>query len=296
MNWDDLRVILAIERGRTLSEAARRLGVNQTTVSRRLGRLEAWLGVPLFERVDHQLRRTAECERVISQIEGMEESARALEHQLRHSSELLAGSVRLTSVPSFINAFIAPALATFHRESPGICLELVGTSRDLNLSRRDADLALRFTRPEQGKLVIRKLADIGYAAYASPDLAREPLPLAQYPWIGYDDDLRHLPEARWLHQQLAPARITATGTESLTMATLAAAGLGAAVLPCYIGDADPRLSRLGGEQPLLHRELWLVYHPDNRYRHRIRRVAHWLTELVQDRRALLHGALNPPAQ
>jgi DNA-binding transcriptional LysR family regulator len=150
MNWDDLRYILAIARAGTLAAAARQLGVNQTTVTRRLAAAEAAMGARLFERVEARLYPTKAGETAIARAAQVEAEVRALESGITHDDAAPAGLVRLTAVPILVNRFIIPALPRFHATYPRIELELIAEARNVSLSRREADIALRLARPEQG--------------------------------------------------------------------------------------------------------------------------------------------------
>lgn len=290
MNWDDLRFALAVHRLGTLSAAAQALGVNQTTATRRLERLEQTLGVRLFDRVAGRLVVRPEGERALERISRMEEDALAIAHGLRNRDDDLAGTVRLTSVPSITSRFLAPRLGRFMARYPDIRVELIGLSSNLDLGRREADVALRFARPQAGAAVVRKLGHVGFAAYGAADLpVTAEDDLSSLPWAGYDESLAHLPEAQWLNQTVRPPRLRAVATEVLSLLELACSGACVAVLPCFVGDSESRLRRLSGPDPVARREMWLLMHPDLKRVRRVRAVIAWLEEAVGADRAMLEG-------
>lgn len=282
MNWDDLRFLVVIGREGTLAGAARRLKVDQTTVARRLRALEDALGTPLFERSDGRWQPTATGARVLERATRIEEDVAGLTRIADAGRPGIHGTVRITSVGAIIAEWLVPRLPDLYARHPGLDVALVGSNDNLNVARREADIAIRLARPETGDFVIRKLADVGFAVYASA--AGEP-PDA---WVCYDEDLAHTPEMRWLAPRLADSRVRlrSNGVEALTRAV--AAGIGQAVLPCFIADANPNLTRQSGPAPVVTRELWLLIHPDAKQQPRVAAVAEWLaTQFAEHRPAFL---------
>lgn len=289
MNWDDLRYGLAIKRGGTLSAAARELGVNQTTVSRRLERLEAVLGVRMFDRIDGTMIATPEGDAALARIARMEEDALSLHHHARAEEETPSGTVRFTSLQAIVANFVAPNLGDFLARFPAVTVELVSAAANLNLSRREADLALRLSRPQSGDFLARKVGEIGYAVYGARGrfTPADEGALGAQPWFVYDDAWAHLPEALWVRDKVKPSQVLCTATDVVTLAELVKSGTGIAVLPCVMGDAAPALHRLSGRAPVCTRELWLLSHPENKGVKRIAAFAGWLVALIKDSRGRL---------
>jgi DNA-binding transcriptional LysR family regulator len=275
MDWDDLRYLLTIARGGTLAAAARRLGVDQTTVARRLAAAEASLGARLFERVDGVLHPTKAGAAAIARAAQVEAQVNALESGIGSDDAAPAGLVRLTAVPILINRLIIPALPSFAAAYPRIQLELIAEPRNVSLSRREADIALRLSRPERGGATLtRRIGRLDYAAYGPRGCAAERLP-----WIGYEDGLRHLPQARWIASATdggKTAPLLVNDAEAILQAIHA--GLGKSLLPCRIADRDQRLKRLAPEV-VLSREAWLLTHNEVRHHGRIAAVIAWLQDL-----------------
>src|SRR5258708_2262598 len=254
MDWNDLRYILAIGRAGTLAAAARRLGVDQTTVAGRLAAAEAALGARLYERREGALHPTKAGQAAITYAAHIEQDVEALEHGARASEADAAGSVRLTAVPVLANHLLVPALSEFFARYPRLRLELMAEARNVSLPRREADISLRLARPEgAGSLLTRRLGHLAYAVYGSRGGASKHLK-----WITYEEGLAHLPQARWIaarrDEEVAP--VLAGDTE--TIMHLVRAGLGKSLLPRFAADRDPHLKCLSGAGAVLTRELWLL--------------------------------------
>ncbi|HTU55491.1 MAG TPA: LysR family transcriptional regulator [Acetobacteraceae bacterium] len=275
MNWDDLRFVLALARAGTLAGAARRLGVNQTTVARRLSATETVLGARLFERIGGTLRPTPAGEAAIAHAADVEEDVKALEDGVGNEDSAPAGQVRLTAVPVLVNRLIIPALPRFRATYPRIRLDLIALSRNVSLARHEADIALRLARPEQGgSALTRRIGHLDYATYGPRGHEAERLP-----WIGYDASLAHLPHARFVLAEAeggAASAFTVNNAEACLQAV--AAGLGKSLLPCFAAAQEKRLARIGPDS-VVTREVWLLAHRELRHHRRIDAVITWLEEL-----------------
>ncbi len=271
MNWDDVKFVLAVSRGQTLSAAARQLKVDQTTVGRRLAALEQAAGSKLFRRVDGRLVPTEAGEIVSTRAERVETEMLALEEQLAGADITPAGVVRLTATPILANRLLIPRLGPLLSKHPKLVVEIVAEPRNLSLTRRDADIAVRFARPEAGPMLCRKLGRIGFSIYAPAGHAP-----AAVPWLTYEEHFSHLPQARWMARNTGTseqAQLKVNDAESLYRATVA--GLGRTVLPDFVAQDDARLVRLS-PKPVVDREAWLLVHPDMRHLPRISVVVDWL--------------------
>lgn len=289
LDWNDLRYVLAVARGSTLAAAAEALGVDDSTVSRRVARLEALLSARLFERAgDGRLRPTPAGATAVERAERMELEVEGLRDSVTGADTACAGTVRLTSVPLLVNRLLVPALPGLLERHPALRLELVADPSDLSLRRREADMALRLARPRSGgrSVVARRIGLLRYEVYAAASLPAAAT--AALPWVTYDEAFAHLPQARWIAAALArpeggaAARFVVNDGEALVEAV--AAGLGKSPLPSAIAARDPRLARLAAPdgEPALERELWLLAHSELRGLARIEAVSDWLTGLVAD--------------
>ncbi|HQA08822.1 LysR family transcriptional regulator [Zoogloea sp.] len=277
MNWDDLRFLVEIGRSATLAAAARHLKVDQTTVARRLRALEDALGTPLFERSDGHWRPTGVGADVLERAMRIEEDVAGLARLAEAGAQAVSGVVRLTAVGAIVGDYLVPRLPGLYARHPELVVELIASNDNLNVSRREADIAIRLARPESGDFLIRKLADVGFAVYgpAQPD------PTRSNDWVTYDDELAHTPEMRWLAGQLAGGRVRLRSNKLAGLLGAVAVGIGRAVLPCFLADATPGLVRESGPQPVLSRDLWLLVHPDARRLPRVAAVADWLGECFE---------------
>jgi molybdate transport repressor ModE-like protein len=270
---EDLRLLAALAEAESLAGAARKLGINHASAWRRLGALEARLGVRLFERMRTGYAPTPAGEVAIAAAEQVmreiDETARRLTGQdLRP-----VGAVRLTTTEALLG-FIAPVLKDLRRSHPGLIVEVVVANAFFTLTRRDADIALRPAEAAPDGLVARRLATIASAIYASPAYMADkddadPLVLD---WLSPDDSLSHLRAARWIGRHVDPARIVHRANSLTVIREAVRAGLGVAPLPCFLGDSDAGLLRVTPPIAEMASSLWLLTHPDLRRTPRVRTV------------------------
>lgn len=295
LSWDDLRVFQGIAETGSLSAAGRRLGLSQPTVGRRLQALEEELGARLFDRHPDGYLLSAEGATLLPLVEEMVRAGEAVERSRLHLAETAAGPVRL-SVDPWNCRFISRRLDDLLAELPGIELELAVAYSFANLSRREADLAIRNLRPSEGRLAARGLPDFDYAVFGSRDyVTRHPAAYttARYSecrWIGYDDTLDHLSGGQWLAGKIGrPAHLRYNSAAQFLDGVLGGAGL--ALMPCFIGQEEPNLVRLSpAVMEMRDPSQWLVVHQDMRDAPRIRLVADKLAAFYQRHR----HALQPP--
>ena len=291
LEWGHLRFFLELARTGSLSRAARRLGVDRNTVARRVAALEEELGIALFERGPQGWTRTSAGDDLAALASRVEEDVLALARHADARDRAVAGTVRLTTASHVAARLLAPALPALRERHPGLVLEIAVDQRTFDLTRREADLALRMGRPRDAGLVMRKLSDVAYALYASPSYLgrRRAVDLASDAFVGFDESLASVPQERWL-AKVAPARRVAFRCNS-TAALQAAArsGMGVAVLPCFAAGGDPGLVRLEGPEPVSH-ELWLLVHGDLRRTPRVRAAIEWVDAVVEAARPELCGA------
>ncbi|MCY1080195.1 LysR family transcriptional regulator [Archangium lansingense] len=292
--WDDARFFLEIHRAGSLSAAGRRLRVNQSTVGRRLAALESVLRVRLFDRTPGGYLLTPAGETLLPRAERMEEEALAAARDVAGGEARLAGTVRLTAPEAFGSRFLTSRLAGFHQRYPDITLELVADNRTFSLSRREADVALRLARPVQPLLVTRQVAEVGTTLYASKgylSARRKPRTpdLSGHQLIGFDETFQPEAEVRWLAQHARSARVVFKSNSPQSQLAAAEAGLGLALLPCYLADPVPGLVRVLPVSKGVVRSLWLVLHRDLRHTARVRALADFLGETLHRERGALRG-------
>lgn len=277
IDWNDLRYALALARHGSLSATARLLKVNHATVARRIAALENSLGIVLFERRARGYRPTAQAMPVLQAAEQVEAPLLRL-GRLADSErgQQIEGNVRVTCTEGIASHCIAPQLAALRQRWPGLQIEIAVEHRSLSLARREADIAIRWARPQSGELYASRLGNVPYRLYRSP-LASDHSVVA-----AFDESLPDLPETRWLAKQKS-LRPAIRSNSMLPLVAAARAGACAVLLPEFIGRQFPELVA-EPDRPPVSRELWLVLHRDLRKTPRVRIVADFLGAAI---RALL---------
>jgi DNA-binding transcriptional LysR family regulator len=271
----DLPLILALSREKTLAGAAEKLGVDLSTVFRRLNALESRLQVRLFDRHARGYQLTTAGERAASTAERVETELLALDRDITGRDQQLSGVVRVTASETFSYAVLPPLFAQFRALHPRIRVVLSIDNRVMDLSRREADVALRVRRPVDPDLFGRKLTDVAWAFFGaregSTQLRRDggAWNFARQTVIGWDEPARII-ASEWIAANVPPDRIHFRSNSLINQLMAVRAGLGIALLPCYLGDRDDGVRRVSGVLPDLSSELWIVTHADLRNTARIR--------------------------
>ncbi|WP_349360179.1 LysR family transcriptional regulator [Stappia sp.] len=289
MNWDDLRIFLAVARSGQLLSAARALGVNHATVARRLSALEADLAVKLVDRRTTGSQLTPAGERLLATAERVEADMLGARAEIGGGDVALSGSVRIGAPDGFGVAFLAPRLGRLTEQHPDLTLQLVPAPRAVSLSRREADIAITVERPEHGRLIARKLVDYTLGLYASRDyLARAGTPttpqdLAAHALVGYVEDLVYssaLAYADEVDRSFKP-RFEIASTLGQTEAVKAGAGIG--ILHAFIARGEPDLVPVLPERAI-RRSYWMVLHESVRELRRVRVAAEFIARCVDEAR------------
>lgn len=295
MDWNDLRYFLQVARTGSLTRTAAELGVSQSTVARRVQALEAALGATLFAHHQTGYFLTDEGRALVSRAEAVEEAALGLEADAASRGQGLTGTVRLATAENLASHVLIPALPVFRIRYPGIVLEIATGISAASLSRREADLALRLSRPEQGNLAVRRLGDQSYALYGSRQyLAQYKVPedegrFSGHSFVAWDEAYAHLPMAQWLQRAMVGASPVLVATSLQAHLSAAKAGLGLAVLLCFLANPEPDLVQVMPPEEVLTQEIWLVIHGDLAGSARVRAVADFLAELMHAERNWLLG-------
>jgi DNA-binding transcriptional LysR family regulator len=295
LDWTDLHFVLAVDRARTYTGAARELGVNQSTVTRRIAALHSALGARIIERRGGEHVLTPLGERLRPMLAGMEEQALALEHAAQGLDARPAGTVRLTTIETLATRLLAPALGRFHELAPDVDLEIDANPRALDLGRREADVALRVARPRLGSLMARRIGTLAFALYAAPAyLERRGVPpprggFGGHDVIGDDDANSWSHELKWMASVTRGARVVVRMSSWQGRLAAVETGVGVSVLPCLLGDGSPNVLRLGGRRDVDRGELWLVVYRELRNVARIRVVLDFVAAEVAARAAELAG-------
>jgi DNA-binding transcriptional LysR family regulator len=289
LSWDEFRLVKSIAEARSLVGAAERLGVNHSTVFRRLAAVESAVGARLFERARAGYEPTAAGEEMIALASTMAESVLEFERRVAGRDIKPTGELTVT-VPGDVGLHFMPAIvAQFQAQNPGVVVELILTNQTLDLSRRDADVAIRLTNDPPESLVGRRICTARWAIYCRGDLAAglgaEPIESAIF--IGFGDGMGPGSARRWIEAHVGSERIVARVNSTHCMLALALEGFGAALLPCFLGDRSPDLTRTGYLLPEIDLGLWMLIHADLRRSPRVRAFMDFAgAELTRQRRAI----------
>ncbi|MCB9594760.1 MAG: LysR family transcriptional regulator [Sandaracinaceae bacterium] len=282
VRWDDLAILLAVHRGGSLAAAAESLRIDASTVSRRLRAAERELGSRLFDRTPDGLVPTDLLLRLLPHAEQAEAAALAVEAEAAGEEIAAVGRVRVALADAFAAYLVAPALPAFLDARPGLTLDLLVGTELVDLSRREADIAVRFVRPTRGDLVAKRIAASGlYGGFVSRGYAAtHDLAPSKLHWIGWGESKAHLPEAQ-LYRRLVgrPPRLECDNL--IVQIEAARAGAGAILMPAAFGGFEEEIVRLEAPPPLeLDMDVWLVAHRAIRHVPRVRVVWDWLESLV----------------
>jgi len=292
MQWNDLRLILAVAAEGSLSAAGRRLGVSHATVFRRLGRVEEQLGVKMFERSNAGYVPTSAGEEIAAVARRVEAEIVGVERRVAGRDVRPSGTVRVTTTDTLLEGVLSPQFATFRNIYPDISIEVAISNEVLNLSRREADVALRPCSVPPDALAGERLGIIAQAVYGHERLVssdRTAPSLAAFDWIGPGERMPYPALAKWMraHGLDDRCRYRFDTIQGMYIAARNAAGL--AVLPCYLGDDTRDLVRLSEPLPEVATDLWLLSHADMRRSVRIRTFLQFMGDAIGRQRARLAG-------
>lgn len=296
LSWDDLRIIKTLSDCGNRSATAKKLGINVSTVSRRVSQVEKALGVALFDHRKAGYLLTAEGAELRALAERVELDIVSVTRRVSRAGQGPLGKLRTTTSDSLLLYFLTPIIADFKALNEGITIEVLVGNETLSLARDESDIAVRATRKPAQSLVGRKLANIAWAPYAS---IKQPLPANPFAeghgWVSYSAALCGLKATSYVESRVAPESI-AYRTDSVAAASAAiAAGLGYGFLPCMLGDITPGLVRLGPVEPQLQDELWLLTHQDIRKSWRVKAFMTFCAAAVADLKPLVEGQQAVPA-
>ena len=291
MNWDDVRIFLAVARAGQILGAARRLGLNHATVSRRVGALEEALGAKLFRRLTTGSDLTPAGERFLEVAERMEADMIAARSEITGDGEDVSGTVRIGAPDGFGVAWLAPRLGALAAEHPGLKIQLVPVPRSFSLSRREADIAITTERPTEGRLVAQKLVDYSLGLFASRAYAdAHGLPqtadtLRDHRLVGYVPDLVASPSLAYAGEFSPDWDAGFSISSALGQVEAVRSGAGIGILHVFIARSYPELVPVPAAKPI-RRAYWLVYHESMRPLRRIQAVASYITRTVEAERTL----------
>ena len=292
LEWNDYRVVLAIHRTGGLAPAARALGVNHATVFRQVNAMEARLGARLFDRHRSGYGLTAIGEVALAAAEAMEVQVLAAERRMAGGDLSLTGTIRVTAPDDMVQRLLLPIFVEFRERYPKIELEVIVENRFLNLSRREADIALRPTAAPPEAMTGINVGELGMALFAPPALADRFAAgeqLGSLPWVGWEDGAETLRFGGFYRASGLNPVFAYRSNSLLAQISAAEAGLGIAVLPCFAGDTSDKLRRLETIDRVLATSLWILTHPDLRRAARIKAFIDYMSAALRKKRRLLAG-------
>jgi DNA-binding transcriptional LysR family regulator len=298
LDWDDFRLVKIIAEAHGLAGAAERLGVNHSTVFRRLGQMEDNLGVKLFERHRTGYVLTPAGEEMSALAEQMDENVTTFTRKLAGQAVAPTGELRVTTNDTLLVHLLTPIFARFITACPEMRLDVVLANQALNLSKRDADVAIRATDDPPETLVGRRVATIAWAIYgrvADFPAVRGPgdvslADLFDRHWVALGDNLATMKVSRFVREHVTPENVVYKVNTVLGLSEAVQAGTGIGPLPCFIADSNPDLVRLSDINPDFSAGLWLLTHPDLRQSARVRAFMDFMAAEIAKQKRWIEGA------
>lgn len=295
LSWDDLRIIKTLSDCGNRSIAAEKLGINASTVSRRVAHAEAALGVALFDRRHAGYKLTPEGMELRALSERVELDVVSVARRISGAAHDPQGTLRVATSDSLLLYFLTPIIAEFRAAHPSLSIDVLVGNDTLDLARDESDIALRATRRPPESWVGRKLAAIAWAPYGAARQFRRKAPAAdrlyELDWVSYAGGLSGLKAAQYLDSRVAPSRIAYRSDSVAAVSAGISAGLGMGYLPCMLGDTMADVVRVGPVVPELQDELWLLTHPDIRGSRRVQAFMRFCAAAVARQKALIEGRL-----
>lgn len=291
LEWNDLTVILAICRAGSLSGAARTLGQNHSTVFRKINAIEEKTGVRFFERLPEGYAMTEAGETALRYAERIESEVQALGREVLGQDMRLQGKIHLTAPEGFALTLAPKLMAEFRRMHPEVSIEVSGGSMALDLSRREADVAIRATPKPPDSSLGKKIGDFRFGLYSTLDYIENhaDIALQDQDWCliqGVEDWLVPL---IWRKKEQGTRQCVFSSGSAISVINAAAQGLGITMMPCYLGDSEPHLVRVGNPIESLTIELWILTHPDLRHTARVKALMAFLYESLGKQKDLFSG-------
>ena len=291
MDWDDLKIILAIGRAGTLTGAAKALELNHSTVFRRINSIEKKLDVRFFDRLPNGYLPTDAGETAIQSAEKIDNEFHGLSRELVGKDLRLQGNIRVTAPEGITIQLLVPHIAKFCRIHPDIDIDLAVTGNSLQLSQREADLAIRATTKPPETSIGRKLCKFRFAMYASEEYLskHKDQGLTEHNWVVTEDSRNWFPTTTWKKIGYQKSRVVIRSNSTMAVVNAAREGLGIAPLPCFLGDSEPGLRRVVEPHKDMKLELWLLTHPDLRNTARVKALMRYLAESFEKQKELIEG-------
>tara|TARA_R110002126_G_scaffold291784_1_gene458148 strand:- start:77760 stop:78668 length:909 start_codon:yes stop_codon:yes gene_type:complete len=295
LNWDIFRFVMAVADSGSAVAAAERLGVNASTVLRTINRFELDNGIRLFERRQSGYAPTIECAAVVEAARQIEQCVAGINRDILGRDLRLEGRLTVTSTDSLLKSVLAPHINSFIALHPQIHVDVSVTNSRLNLTRQDADVAIRASKKPPDTLVGQRVSDLAFAIYASPSIGEAVSSQGQAEyfsrmrWVGIGDTLAASPVGDWMKRHVPPEAIAIKADSFVAIENFATAGAGLAVLPCCLGDQSKKLVRVTPPIAEMQTALWVLTHADIRGAARVKAFNEHMTRALRDQSDLLCG-------
>ena len=287
VNWDDLRLFLAVARSGSISSGARQLALQHSTVSRRMRKLEQDLGVRLFDKVPSGYALTAEGESLMQAASRMEREVLSVDGALCGKDLAPSGPLRVSAIDNMATTVLMPMFAGFSREYPEVTLHLMVSNSDVSLAQREADVAIRLTNTPPDTLIGRRVVTVSSAVYGGHAYVEALRRSGEEPeWLGVECCTFH---RSWTKQERGDRPHHFCVDDTLLTKAALREGLGVSILPCFMGDSDPALIRYSRPRPEWDLGLWILLHPDLRRTARVLAFRDYMTEAIAAQRGLFEG-------
>ena len=287
MNWDDLRVFLAVARNGSISGGAKQLDLQHSTVSRRVRKLEQDLGARLFDKVSSGYQLTPAGENLMQAAVRMERELLEVDGRLAGGDLRPSGPLRVTAIDNMATTVLMPMFTGFSRRYPDVTLNLAISNSDVSLAQREADVAIRLTNTPPDTLIGKRVATVSSAIYASPAYIEQVRSDGGEPqWLGVECCCFH---KAWTKQACGGQQHRFVVDDTLLTQAALREGMGVSILPCFMGDSDPGLQRYDDPRPEWDLGLWILLHPDLRRTARVLAFRDFMTEAIQAEQDLFGG-------
>lgn len=291
LDWNALKFILKVAESGSTAKAARSLGVNATTVMRRITAFEQAFGTVLFRKKQSGYETTLECDALVEQVRRMEDRARTIHDDILHSDLIMRGTISVSTVDSVMISVLGPCFESFARIYPTIDVDISMSTDRVNLNRKDADVAIRATRKPPDNVRAVRLSGLAFCVFGAIGRAEEfrRKSYSDLTWIGPGGALKNAPINEWMKNNIQPKSIRLTADTFQSARALAEAGAGAVILPCCLGDTSSGLARLSEPLGEMDTELWIMIAADLDQSPRINLFIEHVQKAVLEQSALLEG-------
>ncbi|NMP33274.1 LysR family transcriptional regulator [Thalassotalea sp. M1531] len=293
MNWDDIKIFLEVARTEKLTEASKRLSKDVSTVSRRLHKLEESLSTQLFERTTDGHRLTDDGKALLCHAQHMEINANQALSQIKDNNADNSGLVRIGLTEAFGNFFIAPNIHSLQNQHPNLAIDLINFTRDVKITRNEADIAIALEMPKSSSVIGTKLCDYRLQLYGHQRYLHEQAltvnsaNLSNQRWVSYVDELMFTEQLSYLKEIATEITPVYRSNSVVSQHSAIKSGVGIGILPCFLADQDPSLIKLCANEINIKRSFYLITHPESKRLPRVALVWEFLKQLAKNKQSQL---------